>query len=390
MSYYPRESLRISGVLYLLKRETGINIFEQEIFSVNNDILLDLIENKKVPDFLELRFKSYWLKNKEENTRYHEGVFYELCVNLLNKKISRSVFLSKIKHLLDKECDHISHVDYSKTTSQFKFPLSEEDYNVMINYHENFLSFLDFKSEDFYEGVFITGFPGIGKSLAAFSLLEKNIIEGGGGIFFSLDINDTKKTYSLMKSLNREDDLMCFTIHDYKDLFKKDLESIVKNNKVIVCTIVDGFFSGSQWLLQDFIFDLIQYMYLKSQGANKDQKSFVIVFDELLKHFVKHYEMFSIMNEMMRREKIIVVYVEQFIEKFPIEFSSIKHFFYMRQNTNLISVSDNIKKEIKGLNVGEICHVRKDCGDEDFRRIFKINSNDNNNIPNECIYFGVF
>jgi hypothetical protein len=390
MSDYPKEALRISGILYLLKRETGVDVVQQEEFIINAQDLLNLVKNKKIPDALLSRFQYYSEKNKQENSRYHEGIFYELYLNLLNEDISDDTFLRELRELLFKEEQYIRAVDYSMTNSQFKFPINSQKAEKMLSEPNNNLNEIDFKKHKFHEGAFITGIPGIGKSYLAFSLFEKNIIEGGGGMCFSLELADINRVYSLMKNLNREDDLMIFSSQDYKDLLKKDLSSLVNNNKVVLFYLAESFsfLNEDKWL--SLVENLIQFFYIKSQSIQSESGCFMVVFDELFRHMIKHKEMLEIIVKILQERKIMTVFVEQHYHNLLMKDFSVKNLLFMKQSPELFGLVDSHKEKISGLKFGEVCFIRREDDAKKMVTSFCLESGEPSRFPDECIYFGMW
>ena len=390
MSDYPKEALRISGILYLLKRETGVDVVQQEQFVINDQNILSLVKDKKIPEKLLSRFRYYSDKNKQENSRYHEGIFYELYLNLLNEDISNDNFLRELRELLFKEEQYIRAVDYSRTNSQFKFPINSQKAEKMLSEPNDNVNEIDFKKHKFHEGVFITGIPGIGKSYLGFSLFEKNIIEGGGGICFSLELGDINRIYSLMKNLNREDDLIIFSSQDYKDLLKKDLSLIVQNNKVVFFYF-DGrfsFFDEEKW--SSIANDFSQYFYIKSQDILPESEHFMIVFDEFFRHIIKHKEMFEIAVRILQERKVILVFIEQPYHNLLTNNLPVKNLLFMKQNPDMFKLVDAHKEKISGLKFGEVCFIRREEDAEEMVSSFCLESGEPSRFPDECIYFGMW
>jgi len=390
MSYFPNEALRISGVLYLLKRETGIDVVQQEQFIINVQNMLDLVKDKKIPETLLLRFRNYSEKNKQENSRYHEGLFYDLYLKLLDSKISDQVFLRELRSLLFEEQQYIEQVDHSRTSAQFKFPVHPEKMKAGLSKPVNDLNMLDFKKHKFHEGVFITGAPGVGKSYLGFSLLKKNIMEGGGGLYFSTELSHVNRIYSFMKSLNREDDLMIFSSKDYKNLLKKDLSLLAQNNKVVLFCF-DGaltYFNEEKWL--SIINDFSQFFYIKSQDILTESDHFMIVFDEFFRHIIKHKEMFETAVRILQERKVILVFIEQPYHNLLTNNLPVKNLLFMKQNPDMFKLVDAHKEKISGLKFGEVCFIRREEDAEEMVSSFCLESGEPSRFPDECIYFGMW
>lgn len=390
MSYYPNEALRISGVLYLLKRETGVDVVQQEDFVINAQNILNLVKSVRIPETLWLRFRHYSEKNKQEKSRYHEGLFYDLCLELLDNRISDRVFLNELRNLLFKEQQYIEKVDYSKTSSQFKFPIHPEKMKEGLSKPINDLNMIDFKKHKFHEGVLITGIPGIGKSFLGFSLFEKNILEGGGGFYFSTEFGHVNRMYSFMKSLNRENDLMIFSSKDYKDLLKKDLNSLAKNNKVVLFYF-DGslsYFNEEKWL--SIINDFSQFFYIKSQDILTGSDHFMIVFDEFFRHIINHKEMFEAAAKILQTREVIVVFIEQPYHNLLTKNLPVKNIFFMKQNPEMFRLVDAHQEKILGLKFGEACFIRKEKNSEKMVTCFSTENNVDSFIPDEWIYYGMW
>lgn len=390
MSYFPNEALRISGVLYLLKRETGIDVVQQEQFIINVQNMLDLVKDKKIPETLLLRFRNYSEKNKQENSRYHEGLFYDLYLKLLDSKISDQVFLRELRSLLFEEQQYIEQVDHSRTSAQFKFPVHPEKMKAGLSKPVNDLNMLDFKKHKFHEGVFITGAPGVGKSYLGFSLLKKNIMEGGGGLYFSTELSHVNRIYSFMKSLNREDDLMIFSSKDYKNLLKKDLSSLAQNNKVVLFCF-DGaltYFNEEKWL--SIINDFSQFFYIKSQDILTESDHFMIVFDEFFRRIMNHKEMFEMAAKILQARKVTVVFIEQPYHNLLTKNLPVKNILFMKQNSEMFKLVDAHKEKILGLKFGEACFIKKEENVEKMIACFSTESNKDGFVPDEWIYYGMW
>ncbi len=390
MSYFPNEALRISGVLYLLKRETGIDVVQQEEFVINDQNILGLVKDKKIPETLWSRFRHYSEKNKQEKSRYHEGLFYDLCLGILDNRISDSVFLSELRDLLFKEQRYIEKIDFSRTTAQFKFPVHPEKMKEGLSKPVNDLNMLDFKKHKFHEGVFITGITGIGKSFLGFSLFEKNIMEGGGGLYFSTELDHVNRIYSFMKNLNREDDLMIFSSNDYKDLLKKDLKSLAQNNKVVLFYFNGSlsFFNEEKWL--SIINDFSQYIYIKSQDVLSTSNNFMIVFDEFFRHMIKYEEMFKMTIRLLQERKVILIFVEQHFYNLLMEGLQIKNRLFMKQHPEKLDTIGKYKEELSSLKLGEVCYIKCDKNKEKMVDRFCIDDVEQNNLPDEWIYYGMW
>ncbi len=106
------QALRISGALYLLKKNTGFNVFDESKMKINEDCFVEYIRKQKLPSVLEERFQYYAQKNKTENMGYHEGLLYKHIKKFLKSEISENDFLLKINNLLSEEKAYLETMQF--------------------------------------------------------------------------------------------------------------------------------------------------------------------------------------------------------------------------------------------------------------------------------------
>ena len=119
------QSLRMSGILYLIGEVSNCAVFDKEKNSYDEDVLLNVLSNVKLPSQLIDRWQHYNRKNKTEKTRYAEGLFYDIYLSFINKNINEKTFLKKVSDLFFNEIKYLKRVNRTSDV-KFNFPVVEK------------------------------------------------------------------------------------------------------------------------------------------------------------------------------------------------------------------------------------------------------------------------
>ena len=395
------QSLRMSGILYLIGEVSNCAVFDKEKNSYDEDVLLNVLSNVKLPSQLIDRWQHYNRKNKTEKTRYAEGLFYDIYLSFINKNINEKTFLKKVSDLFFNEIKYLKRVNRTSDV-KFNFPVVEkikDKEKVLQQIRKETISTIRMTSQkDFFcfknkkalylnedeksEGIFIAGSCGSGKTMASLSLFSQIIIKGGGGLYLTHDHVSHWYIASALKEAGREDDLLVYNINCINDFLTLDIPSLVKHNKVIVFYMYA--LEKDPWSKEtlEFIDGLHQFLFLKFQevDALSSNKHFMVVFEELLPYFFRNNkEMFILFNDVLERKNIIRVYHQQDMDYAERSLPFITHYFMMKQEDPCCKfIVPLLDRDLRMLNPGEFFYTKnlKDMNKNlSFHRFMYLNFN---------------
>ena len=395
------QALRISGALYLLKKNTGFNVFDESKMKINEDCFVEYIRKQKLPSVLEERFQYYAQKNKTENMGYHEGLLYKHIKKFLKSEISENDFLLKINNLLSEEKAYLETMQFQG----FDFPEFKRDFQIKsfekLKKHKKMeshfilapkpktsifkrkkkLLLLDgekivkgsnvkipkkelcLKEEECFGSNLMTGVTGSGLLRAGLSLFAQNLWKGNGGFYFTSGYNfEAEALHSVARSLNREDDFLFVNLSSFRKIFSFDFKDAIQNNKIIVFTGSNN--SNTRINMSNFADELMQFLFLKIQNVSLKEQGFMLMFHNVLNFFSLNEDLFCVLNKLLKEKKLTGVFLEfsEFImEENMLDFMEkhMENHLVFRQEYGLVEFLDDEIKQVAGdLNVGEFLFLK--------------------------------
>ncbi len=395
------QSLRISGIFYLLKKQTGFNVFDESKMEINERCLIEFVKTYKIPLALKERFQYYVRKNEKENVGYHEGVFYKCVKEFLKAEINENDFLLKVNDLLSEEKEYLNAINFQgfdfpnlkreKAPESFKkikghkkikshFILAPRPKNhifkrkrrKIILENEKILKGesikipekeLCLKESELFGSNLMTGAIGSGLLKVGLSLFAQNLFKGNGGFYFSYGYNfEVEALYSVAQSLNREDDFLFINSSSFRSVFSFDFKDAIENNKIMVFTGTNK--SNAQINMCSFADELMQFLFLKTQGVSLKEQGFMFMFNNVLNFFSLNESLFTILNKVLKERQLTSIFLES--SKFLIENNilnfmekNMENYFIFRQECGFDRfLSDELRKTAGELNPGEFLHFK--------------------------------
>lgn len=262
-------ALRISGALYLISFMSGEDFFDPESMSLDCSSFLEYLRpDRLLPLAIMKRLNRYDDDNRRYGRNFHEGILAQAILATNRLDMTRNEFAELVDRILREEVEYLSVFGSKSDASsvKFGFPLFEGDgvtrtsldcFNeirkhtslqkpLLLGFEKKASAFDKFlgsqkkvllSTEKIRENIMINGSAGSGKTMALLTgVLRQALMNASGALIMDGkgDNNFFFSLKSLMRSHNRESDLMLLRLEHESELRRLNLEQFIKNRKVVL------------------------------------------------------------------------------------------------------------------------------------------------------------
>lgn len=262
-------ALRMSGVLYLLSLVSGRDFYHPQSWMVDWDALISYLKFDSIPAPITSRMERFQSINRAFNQGYHEGMIPGIKALLAMGDITCRDAIKLISEYLAEEQSYLMNITHSHSDGlpSFSFPLHEGIRTKEIdldtvklirqqtNEHQPILlgtplqptsrfaalmgntiqKGLTLSTEEIRENLLMLGSAGSGKTEASLCLLRQAVMNDTGAVYIDgrFDVYLLWRMKSMMRSHNRENDLIVLTLRHRSELGRLKLPDLVRQKKVV-------------------------------------------------------------------------------------------------------------------------------------------------------------